>query len=162
MRLLKLTAILLSLSLFSACSKEDASPKSDYIVFGAFSYGFGDFGKFDEHRFKTYKLDNVQHQLYEDTTRTPPFLHEQGKYVLRSQASYDQVQGLSDKIPASLLAMPDGDVNINAVADAYTYYVEIQQDGQKRYWYMDSYKENVPSSLHAFHIEVKERINLLR
>jgi len=159
MRLLKLAALLLSLSLFSACSKEDTSPKSDYIIFGAFSYGFG------EHLSKTYKLDNVQQHLYEDTTTVYPAYpspDRQGQYVLRSQALYDQVKGLSDKIPAGLLAMPNGDVNIRAVADAYTYYVEIQQDDQKRYWYMDSNKDNVPSSLHAFHSEVKARIDLLR
>ncbi|MBC6610586.1 hypothetical protein H8B15_06615 [Hymenobacter sp. BT507] len=156
MRLLKIAAILLSLSLFSACSKEETSPKSDYIVFGAFSQ------ECSGECFKTYKLDNVQQHLYEDTIPAYPHPDRQGKYALRSQALYDQVKGLSDKIPASLLAMPNGDVNIVAILDAYTYYVEIQQDGEKRYWYMDANKANVPTSLHAFHDEVKARIDLLR
>ncbi|MBO3272614.1 hypothetical protein [Hymenobacter defluvii] len=160
MRLLKLAVILLSFSLLSACSEEEPYIQSDYIVFGAFSMEcFGD------QCFKTYKLDNVQHHLYEDTTTIYPAFpspERQGQYVLKSQALYDQVKGLSDKIPASLLAMPNGDVNIHAVADAYTYYVEIQQGDEKRHWYMEADKANVPSSLHAFHSEVKARIDLLR
>jgi hypothetical protein len=153
-----LTSALLATCLLS-CKSEKVAPAQDYLVFGWYH---------GECRGETcidiFKLDKLAGQLYEDTTDTYPSSAApyNGQYELKALAQYQQVQMLPQRIPAQLLTQPTGIVGQPDFADGGGYYVELLDNGQRKFWLIDTQKQNIPTYLHPFVDELAAKIQALQ
>ena len=144
---------------FTCCKKEKCATSeitNDYLVFGSF-YG----ECFGEQCIEIYKLDN--HHLYEDTRdmypgSTQPY---QGSYQKLHDSLYSQVQHITMKVPAQLLQETGSVIGQPDAGDWGGYYLETKQNGQVRFWLIDTKKENLPSYLHPFVDELAVKLVIL-
>lgn len=144
---LPVTAIVL-LGLFSNCKKDcgcHRQPDNDYMVFGQF-YGMC----MGETCVEIFKMENGN--LYEDTTDQYPFGSSpyNGSYIQLPQAKYNLVEDLANYVPPQLLNEGDTIIGMPDAYDQGGYYVELKESGGRRYWLIDTDKDNIPAYLRAF------------
>lgn len=146
--ILLLVAGLLAWPALTACHKSEASPKSpDTLIFGSFA------GEcVGESCIEIFKLDPAHQTLAEDTNDKYPSFTEpyKGAYVPRSQASYQRTLPLRRQVPTQLLNTMANVIGQPDAGDWGGYYVEVEHNGIRRFWLIDTKKENIPAYLHAF------------
>ncbi|GAA4000530.1 hypothetical protein GCM10022408_09530 [Hymenobacter fastidiosus] len=144
---------------FTGCEQEKVSPDGGYLVVGRY-YG----ECIGESCIDIFKIDTVAERLYEDTADTYPSSERpyEGRYQLKSQPLYEQVRVLPQHVPAQLLTQPTGIVGQPDFADGGGYYVEVSAAGQRKFWLIDTQKNNIPVYLHAFVDELDAKIRSLQ
>ncbi|SHI63055.1 hypothetical protein SAMN02745146_1229 [Hymenobacter daecheongensis DSM 21074] len=142
-----------------SCKQEKVEPTQDYLVFGWY-HGFCR----GESCIEIFKIDNAAGQLYEDTQDKYPASDApyDGVYALKSPAQYQQVQTLPQQIPAQLRTQPVGIIGQPDFADGGGYYVELYDNGQRKFWLIDTQKNNIPTYLHPFVDELSAKIGSLQ
>jgi hypothetical protein len=157
-----LLSALLTFTLAS-CDRERVAPAeeqtNDYLVFGRYAGMCR-----GEHCIDIFKINKSAKQLFEDTKDSYPRADQpyDGTYERRSQTLYEQVQTLPDQVPAQLLTQPVGIVGQPDFADGGGYYVEVSDNGQRKFWLIDTQKSNIPSYLHPFVDELATKISRLQ
>ncbi|MBX0290927.1 hypothetical protein K3G63_10780 [Hymenobacter sp. HSC-4F20] len=154
-----LFSFLVATTLLTACSQDDdPAPKPDTVVFGHF-YGYC----LGEQCIEIFRLDARAHTLAEDTTDTYPSTSSayEGKYAPRSADAYAQVSDLPALIPAQLLSETQRVIGQPDAGDWGGYYLEINEQGTRRFWLIDTQKRNIPAYLHPLLDALQERIQRL-
>ncbi|MCC2546879.1 hypothetical protein LJY25_10525 [Hymenobacter sp. BT175] len=157
---LLLTAAAFALVL-PACEKDCAKPTPvDTMVFGWFhGYCLG------ESCIDIFRIDKAAGQLHEDIKDgyPSPDAAYNGDYQLaKTLGQYQVVAGLPGQVPAQLLSHSNGYIGQPDFTDGGGYYVEIQDNGQRRFWLIDTQKANIPSYLHPFVDELEAKIRSLQ
>ncbi|WP_210463680.1 hypothetical protein [Rufibacter roseolus] len=148
----------LGLMTLLGCEPEDQSPfEPDYLVFGHF-YGFCG----GEQCVEIFKIQGGQ--LYEDTkdqypNRNGPY---DGNFVRKSEVLYEKVRDLPFNFPPRLLLENDTIIGMPDAADGGGIYLEISKDGQRRYYFIDKTRYQVPDYLHPYLDQVEAAINELK
>ncbi|RYU75625.1 hypothetical protein [Hymenobacter persicinus] len=154
-------ASVLATSLLTGCDREkDApAPSQDYLVFGWY-HGFCR----GESCIEIFKIDKAARQLYEDRKDGYPSSEApyDGRYELLPATQYAQVRQLPQQVPAQLLTQPVGIIGQHDFTDGGGYYVEINENGQRKFWLIDRQKENIPTYLYPFVDELAAKINALQ
>ncbi|MCB2378033.1 hypothetical protein LGH70_10600 [Hymenobacter sp. BT635] len=160
---LLLPGLALTMLGISACSKENVNTSPDFdkdtILFGSF------FGECEgESCVDIYRLDTKNQTLAEDTQDQYPNgdTPYNGTYVARSQADYTLVKDLIQQVPAELVNERNPVIGMPDYTDAGGYYIEVTQAGKRRYWLIDTQKNNLPSYLRAFADTLDIRLGKLR
>ncbi|QNH63099.1 hypothetical protein [Hymenobacter sediminicola] len=158
--LLLLLAGLLTISLATSCKKDadSASHETSELVFGQF-YGFCA----GERCIEIYRLNTDAGTLEEDTADRYPHLAQAytGQYIPLAASYYAQVRDLPQLIPAQLLQQPDGTIGTPDAADGGGYYVSLFDNGTRRFWLIDTQKNNIPDALHPLVDTLRVRIQRL-
>lgn len=149
--------VLLSFYASAFSSQQEAEP--DYFVFGLL-YGKCKSGEC----IKIYKIENkCIFQYKEETTQYPPFnTFHNGDYVELSRDKYQQVRTVTAKIPQQLIQTQSGKIGKFDEMNQDKLYFEYSDNGVKKFWVIDSNKENLPAYLHAFVDEIGTAIKLIR
>ncbi|GAA3954774.1 hypothetical protein [Hymenobacter algoricola] len=142
-----LTITALAAAVLTGCKEERVMPGQDYLVFGWYHGACQGEGCVD-----IFKLDKNAGLLYEDSTdrypsSTAPY---EGQFGLTSAAQYQLVQDLPALLPHQLLTQPIGTIGQPDFADGGGYYVEITNNGQRKFWLIDTNKDNIPTYLYPF------------
>ncbi len=143
------------------CKKEQAYTivlgAGDSIVFGTyFGYCLG------ENCVELYKIENGL--LYEDglDNYPPSPIAQLGNFKQLSNTQYQIAQNLFRNFPTALLeerkevlGLPDG-------GDWGGYYIELNRNGQKRRWFLDTNENYSPAKYHSFGRQIREAVQLLQ
>jgi hypothetical protein len=152
---MKKICFLLSFIVFACHSVEDneTAPAPDYLVFRHF-YGFC----FGEKCIEIFKIEN--NQLYEDKKDKYPSPDKayEGDFEKVSDNKYTLVKELINDFPKQLLNEKKTILGTPDAGDWGGYYVEYSYKGVKRFWLIDTMKENIPSYLHNFTDKIEEKI----
>lgn len=133
---------------------------SDYLVFGSyFGHCLG------ENCIQIFKLEN--NKLYEDTRDAYPTefytTGYQGAWKELPAEKYALARELPAAFPADLLTVRDTTIGMPDFADGGGLYAEIRdENGKKRYWFIDNMDENVPAGLHAFSAAIRTTVARIR
>jgi hypothetical protein len=154
-----LTSLLIAAAALTSCQPENVAPAEDQLVFGWYHGECRGEACID-----IFKLDKTAGLLYEDSTdaypsATAPY---EGQFSLKSPAQYQLVQDLSQQVPAQLLTQPVGIVGQPDFTDGGGYYVEIMDNGQRKFWLIDTNKNNVPTYLYPFIDELRAKVTSLQ
>ncbi|TGE22851.1 hypothetical protein [Hymenobacter metallicola] len=139
-----------SLSL-SACSKQNVEADSSFdtssLIFGSF-YG----ECIGEQCVDIYKLDTKANTLAEDTKDQRPGADTayDGVYTARSQADYALAKDLIPQLPVELLLEKSTVIGSPDATDQGGFYVEVTQNGQRRFWLIDTNTQQLPTYLRPF------------
>ncbi|GGG31426.1 hypothetical protein [Hymenobacter glacieicola] len=141
----------------TACTKDEVAP--DTLVFGQF---YGECA--GERCIEIYQLTPRARTLAEDTQdKYPSFTSPyQGQFVARSATDYAKVSDLPDLIPAKLLAESAHVIGQPDAGDWGGYYVELNDHGTRRFWLIDTQKQNIPAYLHPLVDTLQSRIAQLQ
>ncbi|UPL48267.1 hypothetical protein [Hymenobacter sublimis] len=140
-----------------ACAKENAAPST--LVFGHF---YGECS--GERCIEIYQLNTRARTLAEDTqdqypSATTPY---QGQFVARPTTDYTQVSDLPNLIPTQLLAESGHVIGQPDAGDWGGYYLELNDQGTRRFWLIDTQKRNIPAYLHPLVDTLQSRIARLQ
>jgi hypothetical protein len=155
-----LAAALLGIGMLTACGKENATPTAgNTLVFGSF-YG----ECIGPDCIQIFHLNLSNQTLAEDINDLypSPTATYNGQFVARSTANFQRVQGLLQQVPRRLLSERAHVIGQPDAGDWGGYYVEVQHAGVRRFWLIDTQKENIPTYLHAFTDSLKANIRALR
>lgn len=154
-----LASTLLTVTMLTGCEQEKVDPSADYLVFGRYHGQCR-----GESCIEIFKIDQSTHRLYEDTKDGYPAADApyDGQYALQSPPRYAQVQTLPQQIPAQLLTQPLGIIGQPDFADGGGYYVEVSDNGQRKFWLIDTQKDNIPTYLYPFVDELAAKIDSLQ
>jgi hypothetical protein len=158
--ILAATGLLAAFSTLTACQQADVSPLSaNTFTFGSF---YGECA--GESCIEIFRLDLTQQTLEEDVADTYPSFTApyQGRYVPRSQAAYQRALPLRPLLPTQLLDNPATVIGQPDAGDWGGYYVEVTQNGTRRFWLIDTQKANIPPYLHAFTDSLRTHIQALK
>ena len=149
-----------SLLILFACENEDITRgefATDYIAFGHF-YGFC----MGEQCVEIYKVTDAN--LYEDTRDNYPPRDEAyiGDFKPLSDQLFEQVKDLKSKIPSKLLETPSGIIGQPDAGDWGGIYFEVSVEGEKKYWFIDKMRPNIPDYLNPLVDEIESKIELIR
>ena len=147
--------------LFAACKKDDAVTvrnDSPTLVFGSF-YGECTGEKCVE----IYSLDSQKKTLAEDVTEVYPNSDSpfDGSFVPLKDSYYEQVSDLPALFPNELLQETKTTIGAPDAADQGGYYVEVNHNGVRRHWLIDTNKQAIPAYLHPFVDALSARLQLL-
>ena len=141
-----------------SCQNEDIIRDINYdsIVFGHF-YGFC----VGEECVEIFKLTNTG--LYEDTIDNYPPRDEAyiGNFQLLSPKLFEKVKDLKSKVPSQLLETPSGIIGQPDAGDWGGIYFEITIDDEKKYWFIDKMRSNIPNYLNPFVDQIEAKIELI-
>ena len=107
-----------------------------------------------------YKLTNQQ--LYKDRI---PYNNsgDNFDFVLQSNSDFQKVKDLTNSLPQQLLSSSETTFGCPNCTDQGGFYVQYFKEGASpKTWYIDPYRDEIPSYLHNFIDEVEESIDLLR
>jgi hypothetical protein len=141
-----------------SCKKETSQPDATkYLIFGDF-YGFC----VGSSCVDIYKLTDAA--LYEDQKDSYPRRDTfyVGDFKPRSQADFDQVKSLIDRIPTALLQNPNNVIGEPDATDGGGYYIEYKDGSTHRFWVIDKFDFNVPADLQPFLKEVEKQLVYLQ
>jgi hypothetical protein len=152
--------LITSLTLCS-CDKDKnpVSPdSSNELIFGQF-YG----ECFGERCIDIYKLDGRSKELLEDTRDAYPSASEpyDGDYAAVDASFYPYAEDLAQYIPEQLLRQANGPVGQPDAGDWGGYYLEVSENGKRRFWLIDTQKSNLPTYLHPLADTLRARIDRL-
>jgi hypothetical protein len=149
-------AIFIVVLCFSACSKEDSSSDSDYLIFGHF---YGECG--GESCIEIYKID--ENGLYEDQNDIYPINLNfyDGDFIKLPHHKYEEVKDLISYFPNGLFNESEIVIGSPDAGDWGGLYVEYNFDGKREFWLLDQLHQNVPHYLHAFIDEINYKISLI-
>ncbi|MBG8552746.1 hypothetical protein [Hymenobacter guriensis] len=155
--------VVLGTSGLFSCAKDNPEKaltlENSTVLFGSYYDECG-----GEQCIEIYKLDTVTQSLSEDTkddypTSASPY---DGTYVARTTAEFDAVKDLVQQIPLTLLAKEGVVIGQPDAGDWGGYYLEVQNGEERRYWLIDTKKENLPAYLHSFTDVLRARLNQLQ
>ena len=151
---------ILALLTFVACQKSTPTPASaEAMIFGSYySECLG------ERCIEMYRLDPKKQALDEDALdKYPSFTAPyDGNYQARSHADYQRTLPLCQQVPAQLLAVTNGVIGQPDAGDWGGYYVEVNENGTRRFWLIDTQKSHIPPYLHAFTDSLRMHIQALK
>jgi hypothetical protein len=166
-----LTPLLLGLVLaatgLSGCEKDDAfcgfTPTTEQSSAGTLTFGWFHGFCAGERCMEIYQLDPSRKMLLEDINDSYPRrdVPYTGNFIARSQADYQKVQDLPQLVPAQLLLETSPVIGQPDVTDGGGYYVELNQNGQRRFWLIDAMRPGQPAYLQAFADTLHARISRL-
>ncbi len=146
---------------FAACNKDETLKPTvsnpDYLIFGHF-YGFCQ----GERCVEIFRLDDSA--LQEDTLDKYPDRTKfyTAAYKNLSKAQFELVKGLTANFPMELLNETDVVIGQPDASDGGGLYIEYKSATVHKYWFIDQFKQNVPTKYHAFMDEVNKKIALLQ
>jgi hypothetical protein len=148
----------------SSCTQESnalnpigATPNTkDYIAFGQF-YGYC-VGKNCIAIFRVY-----QNELFEDTLDTYPVANKDFsvKLIKRPEADFQLAKNIRSLIPNQLLDVKDPRIGLPDATDGGGIYIELFENGTRKYWFIDNFKENIPEYLHPMMDSVHKKLQVL-
>ncbi len=138
-----------------ACADSDLETQfvtSEGITFGHF-YGMC----IGDRCVQVYKLTDGA--VLRDTKKKYPTSESayDGVYVQMDASAFEKVKSLRDAVPASLLTQPKI-IGTPDAADGGGIYFEMKVNGERRFWFIDKMRPNVPSDLHPFLDQVEKAI----
>ncbi len=152
MKNLTLLAFVFFVLILSSCSKNPVFDSENYLVFGHF-YG----ECLGEGCVETFAL--TSDELFEDTNDN--YRGTNFNFVKLSQEKFNLVTGLEDSFPEELLSASEDVFGCPDCGDWGGFYVEYVQDGIQQAWFIDTQLESIPSYLHEFAEEIREKISLI-
>lgn len=128
-----------------------------YIIFGHF-YG----ECFGEQCVEIFKTDG--RNLFEDRKDVYPDRKHfyEGNFEEIKPGSAEGVKELRAKLPEQLLNEKDTVIGQPDAGDWGGLYIEIKENGKRRFWIIDKMKSNVPVYLHSFVDDVNSAIEKLQ
>ena len=130
----------------------DDKSEREFIIFGHI-YGFC----FGEQCIEIFKL--TDDALYED--RKDEYQASEFDFERLDDSTFDEVKDLKAFFPEELL---DDDRTVIGCPDCYDqggYYIEVEENGIKRSWFIDTNKADVPEYLHDFLDRISDKIELI-
>ncbi|TGE10229.1 hypothetical protein [Hymenobacter fodinae] len=144
----------------SSCAEDDtpAEPRADELIFGQF---YGECS--GERCIEIYKFDARKQELAEDVkdlypTAGTPY---EGEYTLLASSFYRHAEDLVQYIPAQLLREANGPIGQPDAGDWGGYYLEVNKNGKRGFWLIDTQKRNLPAYLHPLVDTLQARIDKL-
>lgn len=144
----------------SSCSEDNVSaePTADELIFGQF---YGECS--GERCIEIYKFDAHKQELAEDVkdlylTPNAPY---DGEYILLPTNFFRHAEDLSQYVPAQLLREPNGAIGQPDAGDWGGYYLEVNKNGKRSFWLIDTQKRNLPAYLHPLVDTLRTRIDKL-
>lgn len=117
-------------------------PKApDYIVFGRY-YG----ECFGEHCREMFKIDYGL--LFEDTLDHYPSGLYTGNFVLLDGIKFSSVRHVRETIPEDIFTLTDGRIGQPDAHDQGGVYVELERNGRRHFWLIDTIESRIPEFLH--------------
>jgi len=150
--------IVFALLIFTACNNDnDLKAENDYVIFGHF-YGECQGEKCIEiYRLTNEDLKEDSKDKYPDSTK--PY---DGQFNIQlSETLFNSVKSLKTKIPQQLLDTPSGLIGSPDVTDGGGVYLEIDVDGERKYWLIDKMRNNLPEYLIPLMDEIEQDIALI-
>lgn len=157
-RTLQIFGLMLILSIFASCDKDDnvrkgnPNPDGNYLIFGHF---YGMCG--GEECVEIFKL--TEDALFEDTNDN--YSLQDFSWTELADDKFIQVNDLSDSIPTEFLESDEDWYGCPDCADGGGIYIEYSMNGIYRKAKIDQIKENIPDYLHDFVDEVNSRISVI-
>ena len=150
---------LASIFILISCGKDEInnSMENNYLIFGHF-YG----ECMGEYCVEIYKLEDGK--LYEDSNDSYPSnsIPYAGEFLELSHDQYNLVKDLKEHIPGGLTEIEDIIVGCPDCTDGGGIYIEINQNGDVRYWMIDQFLSNIPETIHGLVKAVNTKISLLQ
>ena len=145
--------------ILTACTSTKVDPmlnEAEGITFGHF---YGECG--GEGCVEIYKLTDTA--LYEDSKDQYPSSLQayEGDFRPLDNASFEKVKGLANEIPEALLKINDVVIGQPDAGDWGGIYLEINKDGQRRFWLIDKMDANIPENLRPFVANIEEKIAMI-
>lgn len=140
----------------SSCQDDDETNISTQaLIFGSFYNECS-----GERCVEIYKLDTNKRELSEDTQDkypllTPPY---DGHYTALPASFYPLAQDLPNLIPNRLFSEANGAIGSPDASDQGGFYLEVTQNGNRRYWFIDTQKSRIPTYLHPLVDTLSTRI----
>jgi hypothetical protein len=152
--------LLLTALCSGGCSKENPSvePDSNELIFGQF---YGECS--GERCIEIYKLDARKQELSEDVKDSYPTIAApyEGEYVPLSADFIRHAEDLGQYVPAQLLREANGAIGQPDAGDWGGYYLEVNKNGKRGFWLIDTQKRNLPAYLHPLVDTLRARIDKL-
>ncbi|TGD79076.1 hypothetical protein [Hymenobacter wooponensis] len=155
-----LSSFMLTALCSSGCSDENpkVEPSPEELIFGQF---YGECS--GERCIEIYKLDAQKQELSEDVKDIYPTVNTPyvGEYVALSTSFYRHAEDLGQSVPAQLLREPNGAIGQPDAGDWGGYYLEVNKNGKRGFWLIDTQKRNLPAYLHPLVDTLRSRIDKL-
>jgi hypothetical protein len=86
--------------------------------------------------------------LQEDTLDRYPVGLYTGSYTLLNAEKYNSVHSVRNSIPDDVFTLPDGRIGEPDAHDQGGVYLELEKNGRRHFWLIDTIKPRIPGFLH--------------
>jgi hypothetical protein len=153
------TSVLLALLLLSCRNDDLTTLKTDsetpYFVFGSYYGECGGDQCVSYFVIENEKLYKVASHQYPKPAITA------ANYIPLAQSSYETVKDVV-AFPENLLQEKESVLGCPDCGDWGGLYIEVISNGEKKYWFIDNMKTNIPAYLHNYVDVLNERIEFLK